>query len=96
HNVMPEVRNFEPAEAVFAGESGGEVYARLISQAAQALSPGGYLVLELGYDAQEKVESLLSSGDWEEVRWWPDLAGIVRVVTARRSSTASSEAKKVA
>ena len=95
-NVMPEVRNFEPGEAVFAGEFGGEVYARLIPQAAQALSPGGYLVLELGYDAQEKVEGLLSSGVWEEVRWWPDLAGIVRVVTARRSATANSETKKAA
>ncbi|MBI3894780.1 MAG: peptide chain release factor N(5)-glutamine methyltransferase [Acidobacteria bacterium] len=82
-NVMPEVRNFEPAEAVFAGESGGEVYARLIPQAAQALSPGGFLVLELGYDSQEKVNSLLPSSEWEEVRWWPDLAGVVRVVTAR-------------
>ena len=95
-NVIPEVRNFEPGGAVFAGESGGEVYIRLIPQAAQALSPGGYLVLELGYDAQGRVEGLLSPGVWEEVRWWPDLAGIVRVVTARRSSTATSEAKKVA
>ncbi|MBI4459597.1 MAG: peptide chain release factor N(5)-glutamine methyltransferase [Acidobacteria bacterium] len=85
--VMREVRDFEPREAVFAGESGAEVYARLIPQAAQALSPAGYLVLELGYDAQEKVRKLLSAGEWEDVRWLPDLAGVIRVVAARRSAT---------
>lgn len=58
-SLMPEVRYFEPPEALFAGETGLEVYARLIPQAARAMPSGGYLVLELGYDAQEKVRSLL-------------------------------------
>ncbi|MBI4464708.1 MAG: peptide chain release factor N(5)-glutamine methyltransferase, partial [Acidobacteria bacterium] len=83
-SLMPEVLFFEPREALFAGQTGLEVYARLIPQAARALSSGGYLVLELGYDAQEKVQSLLAAPLWEDVAWLPDLAGIVRVVTARR------------
>lgn len=82
--VMREVREFEPAAAVFAGESGVEVYARLIPQAQRALCEGGHLVLELGYDAQEKVGALLAADGWEEIQWRPDLAGLVRVVTARR------------
>ncbi|MGH9785854.1 MAG: peptide chain release factor N(5)-glutamine methyltransferase, partial [Terriglobia bacterium] len=77
-----------PPQALFAGESGSDVYARLIPQAACALSPGGVLVLELGYDAQEKVAALLSSPEgekqWENIEWRRDLAGIVRVVSARR------------
>jgi release factor glutamine methyltransferase len=93
-NVMPEVRNFEPPGAVFAGESGAEVYARLIPQAARALRTGGYLALELGYDSQERVRRLLSPPEgepqWEDVRWMEDLSGIVRVVTARRSRELSS------
>ena len=84
-NVMREVRDFEPREAVFAGESGREVYSKLIPQAAQAIRSGGYLVLELGYDSQEWVRGLLKPPEWDEVRWLPDLAGIVRVVTARRA-----------
>jgi hypothetical protein len=50
--------------------------------------PGGFLVLELGYDAQEHVAALLSSPDgekqWENIIWRRDLAGFVRVVSARR------------
>ena len=86
--LMREVRDFEPAQALFAGESGSDVYARLIPQAARALVPGGFLVLELGYDAQEQVARLLSSPagekEWENIEWRRDLAGIVRVVSARR------------
>jgi len=83
-NVMPEVRDFEPPAAVFAGKSGLEIYSRLIPQAAQALRSGGYLVLELGYDVVEGVRGLLSPTHWDSVQWLPDLAGITRVVTARR------------
>jgi release factor glutamine methyltransferase len=80
--IMREVREFEPPAAVFAGESGAEVYAKLIPQAAAALRLAGYLVLELGYDSQERVRELLSGPEWKQVEWRRDLSGIVRVVTA--------------
>ena len=86
--LSPEVRDHEPPQALFAGATGSDVYARLIPQAARALLPGGFLVLELGYDAQEHVAALLSSPEagkqWENVEWRRDLAGIVRVASARR------------
>ncbi|MBI3934358.1 MAG: peptide chain release factor N(5)-glutamine methyltransferase [Acidobacteria bacterium] len=84
-NVMPEVSQYEPPAAVFAGESGLEAYARLIPQAAEALPEGGALVLELGYDVEEGVRKLLASGTWVEIAWRRDLAGITRVVSARRA-----------
>lgn len=87
--LMREVRNFEPPQALFAGESGSDVYARLLPQAGQALCAGGYIVLELGYDAQEKVGNLLSARAWENIEWRRDLAGIVRVVAARRARAAA-------
>jgi len=83
-NVMPEVRRYEPPAAVFAGESGLEAYTRLIPQAAGLLESGGWLVLELGYDVEEGVRQLLAGGEWDEIEWRRDLAGIVRVVMARR------------
>ena len=83
-NLDREVRDFEPQTAVFAGELGSEAYSKLIPQAAQAMPSGGYLVLELGYDSQDWVRGLLDPPTWDEVRWLPDLAGLVRVVTARR------------
>lgn len=83
-SVQREVREFEPPEAVFAGESGQDVYCNLIPQAAQAMQAGGFLVLELGYDSEVPVRELLSTSEWDEIRWLPDLAGITRVVAARR------------
>jgi len=77
-----EVREFEPKVAVFAGESGLEVYRRMIPQAREALKPGGWLVVEIGYSLAAAVHELLR--DWAEVRVRPDLQGIPRVVAARR------------
>jgi release factor glutamine methyltransferase len=86
--LSPEVRDHEPQAALFAGEGGGDVYARLIPQAARALAPGGFLVLELGYDSEQHVSALLSSAEgekqWENITWRRDLAGIVRVVSGCR------------
>ncbi len=84
-SIQREVREFEPREALFAGESGDEVYSRLIPQAAESMQAGGYLVLELGYDSAEAVRRLLALPEWDAVRWLPDLAGIARVVTAWRA-----------
>jgi release factor glutamine methyltransferase len=84
-NVMPEVSRYEPAAAVFAGPSGQEIYEHLIPQVARALQPGGWLVLELGYDVEEGVRNLLSGEYWSDLQWRKDLAGIVRVVSARRT-----------
>ena len=77
-----EVREFEPKVAVFAGESGLEVYRRLVPQAREALKPGGWLVVEIGYSLAAAVHELVK--DWAEVRVMPDLQGIPRVVAARR------------
>ena len=44
-----EVREHEPHEALFCGATGTEIYAPLISQAAELLRSGGLLALEIGY-----------------------------------------------
>ena len=76
------MREFEPKVAVFAGESGLEVYRRLVPQSREALKPGGRLVVEIGFSLAQAVCELLS--DWAEVRVMPDLQGIPRVIAARR------------
>lgn len=83
--VQREVREFEPRVAVFAGESGLEVYRRLIPQARQHLAPGGWLVMEIGFSMEAAVRYLLA--DWQEVRVTHDLQGIPRVVAARTTSS---------
>jgi release factor glutamine methyltransferase len=80
--VQLEVRKFEPRRAVFAGHTGLEVIERLIPQAHQALTPGGWLVMEISGSIVNGVEHLL--GNWAEVRIRSDLQGIPRVAAARK------------
>ena len=47
-----EVKDYEPAKALFAGPTGLEIYERLIPQAAQALRPEGWLLMEIGAGQQ--------------------------------------------
>jgi release factor glutamine methyltransferase len=80
-----EVREHEPEEALFGGETGTEIYAPLIAQAATLLKTGGILVLEIGHTSAEHVSRLLESPEWTSVDITNDLAGIPRVVSARRT-----------
>ena len=80
-----EVREHEPETALFAGETGTEIYAPLIAQAAKLLRPSGILVLELGHNSADHVLSLLGVAEWVDVTITNDLAGIPRVASARRT-----------
>jgi release factor glutamine methyltransferase len=80
-----EVREHEPESALFGGETGTEMYAPLIAQAAMLLRPRGILVLELGQNSAEHVSRLLDAPEWSDVAITNDLAGIKRVASARRS-----------
>jgi len=79
-----EVRDHEPAAALFAGEEGYELYADLIAQSAEHLTPAGILVLELGHNSLPAVQPLLDAKDWTNVGVTNDLAGIPRVLAAER------------
>lgn len=78
-----EVRDHEPAVALFAGPCGTELYQSLLSGAARALRPGGWLVMELGYNTRPKVEPLANK-EWAECLFERDLAGFDRVMILRK------------
>jgi len=82
--VQREVREFEPRIAWGGLERGEQVYARLFPQALEALQPGGYVVVEIGYNMCDRVSALLGER-WTETGVRPDLAGIPRVVIARKA-----------
>jgi release factor glutamine methyltransferase len=79
--LQREVRDWEPHVALFAGETGTELYERIAADAVRVLRPGGWLIVELGFGSVNRVSGLLAS--WKEVRVEPDLAGIPRVIAAR-------------
>ena len=79
-----EVRDHEPASALYGGEEGYELYAGLIAQAAGRLASGGILVLELGHNSLPAVRPLLEAPGWINAGVTNDLAGIARVIAAER------------
>jgi release factor glutamine methyltransferase len=79
--LQREVRDWEPQVALFAGQTGFEIYRRIAAGAPRVLRPGGWLVLELGFGSSEYVSGLLRG--WSDTRIEPDLAGIPRVIAAR-------------
>jgi len=81
--VQREVREFEPPVAWGGLERGDEIYRLLFPEALLALKPGGYVVVEIGYNMRERVLTLLGS-EWAEIGVRPDVAGIPRVVMARK------------
>lgn len=82
--IAVEVREYEPALALFGGEDGLDIYRRLIPGAHAALIPGGYIVLEIGFTQVEAIERLLASAGFQNMEFTPDLQGIPRVASAQR------------
>jgi release factor glutamine methyltransferase len=80
--LHPQVREHEPATALYAGEDGLTIYRRLIPQAAAALRPGGLLAMEFGYGQRDALASLLAS--WQDLSFVHDLQDIPRVALGVR------------
>jgi release factor glutamine methyltransferase len=83
-SLAVEVRDYEPALALFAGDDGLDVYRRLIPAAFGALISGGYVSLEIGYGQSPVISELLAQAGFEQIEFVPDLQGISRVACARR------------
>lgn len=81
--LQREVRDFEPTIALYGGEDGLHLYRRLIPEAARLLKPGGWLIMELGYESSGPVREML--GDWLEIEVVSDLAGIARVIISKKA-----------
>jgi len=83
-SLSVEVRNYEPAMALFAGDDGLAVYRRLIPAAFAALAHGGWIALEIGYGQADAVRDLLQTAQFDHIEFSADLQGIPRVATAQR------------
>lgn len=83
--VASQVRDHEPRQALFAGPTGTEIIARLVPQAAERLKAGGFLLMEVSPIIASAVLDLVNqSGCFEPAEIQKDLAGLARVVSARR------------
>src|SRR5690606_6442267 len=82
-SLAPDVREYEPATALFAGDDGLDVIRGLVPAAARALRPDGWLIFEIGAGQAGAVTDVVTgAGDLALVRIVDDFARIPRVVVA--------------
>jgi len=83
-SLEPEVRDWEPRAALFAGADGLDVLRRIAVGACAHLRPGGLLALEVGAgQARIVADWLESDGGYDEVKVMRDYTGRERFVFAR-------------
>jgi release factor glutamine methyltransferase len=89
-SLAPEVRDHEPALALFPPGDALSVYRRLVPAAAEVLKPGGVLVVEIAPALDRAVAGLLEAAGFEGIEVRPDLAARPRAVLGRRPLGARS------
>jgi release factor glutamine methyltransferase len=85
-SLPPEVRVFEPPEALFAGADGLALIRLLVEDAPGALADDGLLIFECGVGQDGAVREMIArAARLELVEIRPDLAGVPRIVVSRRT-----------
>lgn len=83
--LMPSVREHEPAGALFAGPEGLDAYRALIPQLPSLLAPGGVALIEIGHTQAAGVSAIATAAGFT-ARLHCDLAGRPRALEMRRSA----------
>ncbi len=77
----------EPRQALVSGADGLQDIRRIVAGAPAQLAPGGWLLLEHGWDQAAAVRELLAAAGFVQVQSRRDLAGIERCSGGRRRPT---------
>lgn len=83
HHLQQGDLRFEPPQALAAGPDGLDDLRIIIGGAPTHLNPGGWLLLEHGYDQEAPVQALLRDAGFADVFTRRDLAGQPRVSGGR-------------
>jgi len=83
HLQQGDVR-FEPMSALASGADGLDAIRQIAAQAQQYLKPGGWLLLEHGFDQADAVAGLLRQQGYRDIVSYRDLSGNYRVTECRR------------
>jgi release factor glutamine methyltransferase len=86
-SLQPEVRDHEPAVAIFAQDDGLSIIRGLVAQSAAHLKPDGVLLFEFGFGQDVEVEQLIADAPGLTlVELKRDLQGIARTAVARKNT----------
>ncbi len=81
--LQPEVREYEPLSALDGGVDGLDFYRQIIPAAPEHLTPGGWLMVEVGIDQAEAVQGMFAASGFTDIFTAKDPSLIDRVVGGR-------------
>lgn len=82
--LPPEVRNYEPVQALSGGADGLAIIGQIAEDAPRCLSRGGWLIMEIGFNQAVAVKGILEKvGVYKSITFDKDLGGIERIVSAQ-------------
>jgi release factor glutamine methyltransferase len=87
HLAQGDLR-FEPIGALACGADGLAAIRHIVTDAPAHLRPGGWLLLEHGYDQAAAVADMLTAAGFADIEQQRDLAGIIRVSGGRLTAPA--------
>lgn len=79
-HLEPEVRDFDPEEALFAEDNGLAAYGHIIPEARRYLKHGGLLAFEAGHNQQQRVQALFRANGYADIGCFSDFNGIPRFI----------------
>jgi len=82
HLAQGDVR-YEPLAALTSGADGLDALRTIVAGARERLAPGGFLLVEHGYDQADGVRALYAAAGFSNHAVARDLAGIVRVAAGQ-------------
>ena len=91
HTLEPEVADFEPHSALFAGDDGLDDYRKLAAQFPMILKNDGFAFLELGINQAQAVAEIMSCYDLEVYGVRKDIQNIERCMIIRKNFKKSLE-----
>lgn len=84
NELMPEVKNYEPQNALTDGGDGYYFYKKISEESINYLKNGGYLAFEVGYNQGEEVSTFMEKNGFHIVGRIADYNGIERVIIGRK------------
>lgn len=81
--MQPEVRDFEPPQALYADEAGLAAARRVIAQARPLLIPGAPLLLEFGANQSKALAAAATQAGFTHTKTELDLTGMERILLAK-------------
>jgi release factor glutamine methyltransferase len=78
NTLSPDIIRHEPHQALFSGKEGLDTIKRILSEGEKKLSPGGWILVEIGEGQYEKIKKIID--DRKKIQIVEDFAGIIRVL----------------